>query len=260
MLKPALKIYAAWFIAGYVLLVTDTLPSWLEWANSVYLILAGCTALVWVKECTGIREALRFFVVCALISLGAERFGVATGLWFGSYRYTDAFAPLLFGVPLAIPFAWCLVLAIGWYLFPGNGPKQVAAAAAVAVALDLLLDPVSAAKQYWVWDHSAGSTAFALHGVPCTNFVSWWVTAYVIGKLAFPASRVHFSSAETPIRLAPLVLALSLELLFVTLAISYRLWDAVLLHLLLAAAVLLLSRRFHSASEIPASGSGGASL
>ncbi|WP_068775611.1 carotenoid biosynthesis protein [Paenibacillus sp. FJAT-26967] len=239
MLKGSLILYCFWFACGFILLVMDILPPWLEWANSVYLMLGGLTALLWTARMAGIRKSIRFLVLCGGLSFFSEWFGSHTGLWFGSYAYTGRFAPLVLGVPLAIPLAWCMILVIAKWFVRGQGTSAAIAAGGIAVLIDALLDPVAVQQQYWNWS-TAGS--FSFHGVPWTNFVCWWITASVIyaltmrwslpespschptGTTAYPHRRTDWMFQ------APLVLFLTLELLFLALGFSYGLWSAVILN------------------------------
>ena len=66
-------------------------------------------------ETRGLKTAGLFFVSGAVISLGAEMIGTATGLLFGNYTYTDRMGYRLFGlVPWLIPVAWCSMLYPAW--------------------------------------------------------------------------------------------------------------------------------------------------
>ncbi|SEG05597.1 carotenoid biosynthesis protein [Paenibacillus sp. UNC499MF] len=251
MLKPLLYVYAFWFLCGFVLLLADLLPPWLEWANSVYLMLGGIAALLWVRREAGTRRMLLFLILCGGLSFFSEWFGSHTGLWFGRYSYTDRFAPLLFGVPLAIPMAWCLILAIAKWFVRGRGIRAAAAAGGIASMIDLVLDPVAVRQRYWVW---ADPGALSFHGVPWTNFACWWITASLIyaccmrWKLA-PRSRLHSPGrtgrltalirAADVQAAAPLLLFVTLELLFLALGSSFGLWPAVLINGSGAALLLL---------------------
>ncbi len=230
-------IYFIWFCAGYVLIVTDLLPSWLQWANSVYLILSGLTALFWVRERIGSRRTVYFFVLCGGLSWLAEWIGVHTGMWFGTYIYTDSFAPYVFDVPLAIPFAWCMIIIISRWVIPSNRFIGLVLSATCAVAIDFLLDPVAVVQSYWGWEYAG---TWALYGVPWTNFASWWVTAFVILWITnrlFPQQILHNELSLSlrswkALKQQPVwLLLVTLELLFITIALQHQLWLAILINL-----------------------------
>ncbi len=259
------RIYMGWFLCGYVLIVTSTLPSWLSWANGVYLILAGITALFWLYRQVGLRQMGSYFLLCGGISLFSEWFGVHTGLWFGTYAYTEQFAPFLFGVPVAIPFAWCMIILLSRWIVPNQRFSGIAVAALCAVAIDVLLDPVAVVQAYWLWE-TAGVLSF--YEVPWTNFASWWITSFVILLLTnrylpthlfmdnqeYPLSysvgsnvrRVTWWSLLQTIWHQPLLLILvTLEMLFITIAIQHALWFAVLINLLLLGILLVCRKYWH---------------
>ena len=58
----------------------------------------------------GWRHALAFIAVCLVVSWGFEQAGVATGLIYGDYHYTDVLGPKLGRVPLIIPAAWFMMM------------------------------------------------------------------------------------------------------------------------------------------------------
>jgi putative membrane protein len=214
------KLYIIWFSIGFVLVVTDTLPTFLEWANAAYLIIAGILALVWLTEKIGGKSAFKIAFITMSISFLAEWIGVKTGIWFGQYVYGDAFQPFVFGVPLAIPFAWLVVLTISAAFTPILRNSRLgfsAVAATLAMSFDFLLDPVAVAKQYWIWENIS---SISLYNVPWTNFASWWVTAFVIYFCSTPLwqkattqTDFHFTWHNVP-----LVLVLTLFSLFIALS------------------------------------------
>jgi len=57
----------------------------------------------------GVAWASGFFAVAAGGGMLAEVVGVATGLPFGAYAYSDSLGAKLLGVPLVIPLAWAMM-------------------------------------------------------------------------------------------------------------------------------------------------------
>ncbi|WP_284639926.1 carotenoid biosynthesis protein [Paenibacillus silviterrae] len=279
-------LYVLWFLCGYILITGDLLPAWLEWANSFYLILGGVTAGIWYIGRYGVRQALILIVVCASISYTAEWIGVHTGRWFGSYSYGPSFAPLVFGVPLAIPFAWIMLLVIakafapvkaGRKLWKGLTVQQALSpdkesllrsrrrarrrhfwlpavwAAIMVTSMDLLLDPVASQKRYWSWaapDHGT-PTLPDFYSVPLSNFVCWLVTALLIINIINFLHDEYFdreagrSSAYGPF--IPWLLLLTLESLFLTLALRTGLWWAAGANVALLSILFLWKRKEEAA-------------
>ncbi len=182
-----------------LLLSLDLMPFGMEWMSSLLLAVLGLTAWAWLWVNFGER-GVALGAMLFLIGVALEYAGVATGLPFGSYRYTGVLVPELpGGVPLAIGFAWLLIVvsalftarwlvdaasrAMSWrsssiWLVPLLG-------ACLAVGLDLLLEPVAYhVKRYWEWLGNAEG----YYGVPWSNFAAWFVTALAMNALVIALS------------------------------------------------------------------------
>lgn len=186
--------YGVWFAIGMVLLLTRTLPASLQWANGVYLMLAGTVGFVWLWRRLGARLATGIAGVTGMVTYGAEWFGVQTGWWFGTYTYGDAFTPFLFGVPWAIPFAWLTVLMMAVACTPQTIRSRLMWSlwgALLAGAFDLMLDPVAFAQGYWTWEKTS---AWQWYGIPWTNFACWVLTSFVVLYVTAPAWRRAFNA------------------------------------------------------------------
>jgi uncharacterized membrane protein len=149
----------------------------MAWAGSILLFVQGALAALWLVQMQGAR---RGGVLAGIVVLGAfvvETLGVTTGFPFGHYRYTAILFPHLPGsVPLPVLGAWLLVVAttvgVARRLAPGGRearPRQLALAAILGVALDLVLEPVAVhVEGYWTW-LATGS----YYAIPTTNFLGW---------------------------------------------------------------------------------------
>lgn len=181
-----LGIYLSVWPGSTLLVALDRVPAWGTWMGGALLILQGLLMNLWLVANHGRRGVL---AACCIfvISWAVEYLGVTTGFPFGSYGYTNALLPKLGGVvPLAIPFAWLLVVpaAVGtaerllgknwsqrWYPL-----LKVVTAASLALLLDMTIEPVAVhINGYWVW--LDGGTYY---GVPVSNFVAWWATSVLI--------------------------------------------------------------------------------
>src|SRR5713226_4811050 len=78
--------------------------------NSPVAILSVTVALVILLlhgwQGLGLRNLVAFLVIAFVVSFTAEAIGVATGLVFGPYHYTDLFGPKILGVPPLIQAAY----------------------------------------------------------------------------------------------------------------------------------------------------------
>lgn len=162
---------------------TGSPPTWLVRGASLLTLGSGVGALLHeTSREQGIGRAVGAAALVLLIGLGVELAGTTTGFPFGPYRYTDRWWPvvLLPGerlFPLAVPFAWLMVVAacarIGGWLLASRWQAAILAGG-LAAAVDLVMEPVmTEAVRYWVWTERGPLPG----GAPWTNFVGWWAVA-----------------------------------------------------------------------------------
>jgi uncharacterized membrane protein len=141
-------------------------------------------ALLHASQREGWNRALRLLALVFGVSLLFECVGVATGLVYGPYHYTDKLGPLFLGlVPYLIPVAWFMMsypsFVIADRLIPADWKRwqrilSVAAVGGLAMtAWDLVMDPIMVAGGHWIWDVNG-----AYHGIPLQNFWGWWLTVF----------------------------------------------------------------------------------
>jgi uncharacterized membrane protein len=147
--------------------------------------LTGFTfALLHAGQREGWSRALRLLALVFGVSLLFESVGVATGLIYGPYHYTDKLGPLFLGlVPYLIPVAWFMMsypsFVIADRLVPPAWKRwqRILSVAAVGglvmTAWDLVMDPIMVSSGHWVWDVTG-----AYHGIPLQNFWGWWLTVF----------------------------------------------------------------------------------
>ncbi len=152
--------------------------------------LAGFTfALLHAGQREGWGRALRLLALVFAVSLLFESVGVATGLIYGPYHYTNKLGPLFLGlVPYLIPAAWFMMsypsFVIADWLVPSGWRRwqrilSVAAVGGLAMtAWDLVMDPIMVAGGHWVWDDLLSKSNGAYHGIPLQNFWGWWLTVF----------------------------------------------------------------------------------
>lgn len=153
----------------------------------VTVALQAATAVALVARATGARRALRMLAPVPVITFLAEFVGSQTGVPFGRYHYTDLLAPHLGGVPLAIPFAWVMLLPSAWAVarvLAGRwgGPAFVGLSALALTAWDLFLDPQMVAWGIWAWDQPG-----EYFGIPLVNFAGWLLVTALVTVVARPA-------------------------------------------------------------------------
>lgn len=103
-----------------------------------------------------------------------EVIGVNTGWPFGVYEYGSPLGPQLFQTPLVIGVNWMMLLyatnAISKPLFASHW-LSAAMAAALMTLLDLLIEPVAIALNFWTWQDT---------DVPMTNYLAWFAISLLL--------------------------------------------------------------------------------
>ena len=152
--------------------------------------LAGFSfALLHAGQREGWSRALRLLALVFAVSLLFESVGVATGLVYGPYHYTNKLGPLFLGlVPYLIPVAWFMTsypsFVIADRLIPPDWKRwqrilSVATVGGLAMtAWDLVMDPVMVSGGHWLWDDLLSHSNGAYHGIPLQNFWGWWLTVF----------------------------------------------------------------------------------
>jgi uncharacterized membrane protein len=160
-------------------------------------------AMLHAGQREGWKRSLQLLAAVFAVSLLFESVGVATGLVYGPYHYTDKLGPLFLGlVPYLIPVAWFMMsypsFVIADLLVPSTWKNwqrilPVAAVGGLAMtAWDLVMDPIMVASGHWVWDVNG-----AYHGIPLQNFLGWWFTVFstyvlyqlISGRASTPVDR-----------------------------------------------------------------------
>jgi putative membrane protein len=133
-----------------------------------------------------LRGILVFAGICIAVGNISENVGVATGFPFGRYYFLDLMGPKLFHVPVLLGLAYIGMAYVSWILgrliennFSASGAHLLAVpltASFIMVAWDLAQDPVWGTVLHgWVWRD--GGPWF---GVPISNYLGWYSTAFTI--------------------------------------------------------------------------------
>jgi uncharacterized membrane protein len=137
---------------------------------------------------------------------------------FASHTYGRAWVVAPLGVPLAVAMVWAALIGSAMALAARTGRRTVsgraAAAALVAVSLDLLMEPVAVRIGLWRWTPPGPWL-----GVPIGNFVGWAVivACYAAGAERF--ARDGPAHREASIRL---LLAVGSILALVAVGLAWR--------------------------------------
>jgi putative membrane protein len=177
-----LILYALLTIYPFVSIAAGVVPS--PFVTSISTMAGFTFAFLHAGQREGWGRALRLLALVFGVSLLFESVGVATGLVYGPYHYSDKLGPLFLGlVPYLIPAAWFMMsypsFVIADRLIPASwaGWQRIFSVAAlgglVMTAWDLVMDPIMVASGHWVWDVNG-----AYHGIPLQNFWGWWLTVF----------------------------------------------------------------------------------
>lgn len=171
--------------------------------------IVGLCSLAHAWYSLGGRNTLAFFGLSAAVSWVFEQVGVATGLVFGAYHYTDYLGARLGDVPLLIPLAWFMMIYPSYVIAnlalerrPTGTPAgmarliRLAAVSAVVMTLwDLVIDPILSGPSVRAWIWETGGPYF---GIPVQNYVGWLLTTFTV-YLAYRAVEQRFA----PVPLGP---------------------------------------------------------
>jgi uncharacterized membrane protein len=122
------------------------------------------------------RPSFYFYMaLAALTGFFVEVVGVKTGYIFGGpYAYGAGLGPKLLGVPPIIGVNW-LLLTYAFGSLCDRLPWRIYIKAAIAatgmVALDILIEPVAIALDFWTWFGQP---------IPIQNYVGWWLVSAVL--------------------------------------------------------------------------------
>lgn len=236
------KLFIFWYACGIILVGFDLLPSWLEWANAFFLILAGTLGFLYFLKRFGVITGTAIGTLIFFSTFIVEWAGSDSGFLFGSYDYTDRFAPNVFGVPIAIGFAWLMVMAtthvIARWIVPAGGLLYALVGGIGAVIIDLIIDPVAYhVKQYWIWEDTG-----LYYDIPWTNFFGWFVVAFILHlviDLTMKKKSLRITSNLPEKRM--LLLYVLMIAMFIMLGAIAGLWLAVLLTTVLTALIVTLA-------------------
>ena len=137
------------------------------------------------------RGILVFIGLCLGVATFFESASLRTGFPFGHDRFTDLMGPKISGLPVLLALAWVGMGYLSWVVSlallgdenkPLSGRRIVLmplVASFVMTAWDLSMEAVWADVDHgWVW-LDGGS----YYGVPISNFLGWFLTAYVFYQI-----------------------------------------------------------------------------
>ncbi|CAN7359738.1 carotenoid biosynthesis protein [Rossellomorea sp. LjRoot5] len=239
-------VFIIWYGVGIILVSFDWLPPSLQWANAVFLYLAGILAILYAMKRFETRAGLIISLGIMLLTIFAESLGVHYGLIFGSYHYKKDFGFQLFDVPVTIGFAWVMVVftSMAHYEFFFKRTKTIGGAlvystvtSLLAVTMDLIIDPVAfKGREYWIWDQGG-----PYYDIPTQNFLGWFFVSFFIQCFLYVWVKQEIFTTKWSNRMRRLYFLVIL--MFMVTAMVEGLWLAVLVTSSIYAASLILRTR-----------------
>lgn len=175
------------FPGTLVTIFLDAIPDNARWFGGLLMSIQGLAVSAWLIHHLG---RMAWIPITAVLSgsFAIEYIGATTGFPFGAYSYTTVLAPrILDTVPVAILFAWLMVIAGAWYTGRLLFDAQSRAIRAVLTGLfvmiiDIQIEPVAThINHYWEWYDSG-----PYYGVPTVNFAGWWAVGFILGYVCDP--------------------------------------------------------------------------
>jgi len=133
----------------------------------------------------GARTGLGLLLLVGTTAIAFEAVGLATGVPYGEYSYSDALGPTLLGVPFLVPLAWLMMAWPSWLLAERLARRRtvrIAVAAGIFAAWDVVLDPQMVQAGYWTWAHPEPGLP-GIDTVPLTNLAGWLLAGAVLMTL-----------------------------------------------------------------------------
>jgi uncharacterized membrane protein len=128
-----------------------------------------------------------FAAFCLGFGTLAEIVSLRTGFPFGHYYFTDVMGPKIFQLPLLLALAYLGIGYVAWILallILGYADKPIRGsgvfllpllASLIMLSWDLSMEPDWATLDHaWIWRDGG-----AYFGVPVTNFLGWFLVAYL---------------------------------------------------------------------------------
>ncbi len=168
----------------------------IDFFTPLLTLVAMTFAVLHASQRIGWRRAVLLLALTFAVSLLFESVGVATGLVYGKYHYSDKLGVKFLNlVPLIIPAAWFMMVYPSYVIATRLVPAQwktwqwrlgvAALGGVVMTAWDLAMDPLMVSGGHWVWEEPG-----AYFGVPLQNYWGWWLTVFVTFALFVWLARV----------------------------------------------------------------------
>jgi putative membrane protein len=117
------------------------------------------------------------FAIPALFGFIIEVIGVNTGFPFGIYEYSGILGPRILETPILIGLLWWVLVRASYDVmgrFTGSTTLRSLGVGVIMTALDLLIEPVAIALNFWQWQDPV---------VPVENYLAWFVCSTLFARI-----------------------------------------------------------------------------
>lgn len=235
-------IYAMVFPGTLVTIFADAIPENARWFGGLLMSIQGLAVATWLFHYH--RHKAWIPIIAVLTgSFAVEYIGATTGFPFGAYSYTTVLVPrILDTVPLAILFAWLMVIAGAWYtgrLVFDSASRIVRAALTglFVMVIDIQIEPVAThINNYWEW-YDTGP----YYGVPTVNFAGWWAVGFILGYICDP----YFAAIRTQqSHMIPLMAVVGSYIMFAAMTVVHGYYIATVVAIVMCVMTIVRLRQF----------------
>lgn len=169
--RIALVVLIAMYLAGVVGLSFESSRELFQSLTPFNLLLTG--AIVFHFEEKKTAPYFLYIILVFLFGFGVEVLGVQSGVVFGHYSYGETLGFKVWGVPLAIGLNWAILIYITGFASNAIAKSiwlRCLIGACFMVVLDLLIEPVAIAQDFWNWEKGH---------IPFKNYVGWFFISYI---------------------------------------------------------------------------------
>jgi uncharacterized membrane protein len=229
------------FLIGLGLLIVQVfnpafLPLPAGMLDTIVLFFAVASTLASLSGNLPAQNVLLATIIIGVIGGGIQLLGALTAIPFGPVVYTRDAGPQLFSsMSWAMPFIWIIAIqtarGVGrlilrpWRKIRVYGFWLIGLTTVLTLLFDLGLEPYATRfKHYWLWHPTKLPVDW--YGAPVSNFLGWLVTSLLILAFATP-SLMKKKPIKSGRDYHPLIVWVSLNLLFIAGALSGHLWAAV---------------------------------
>lgn len=180
MLKTILGIGVILGISAFFVATQPITPQ-MALVSSISVLIFAFPSYWAVSRANGKQRGAILLLTIGTYALVVESLAIHTGIPYGNFVYTDLLGTKVFGLtPWTVAFAYPPILFLGYWLarqYVYRTRYIIALTAAIAMCIDLVLDPAAVKLGFWYWLKPG-----FFYGVPLVNFAGWLVSG-AIGAL-----------------------------------------------------------------------------